>query len=115
LRVAGNRIHLQQVLLNLLGNAVAAVSSQNESGRRYVRLRGFRRDGHALVEVEDSGPPVPDEVLESMLRPFFTTKPDGLGMGLAIARRLVEAHEGALSFHRNDTVGLTATVALPTV
>jgi len=115
LRVEGDRIHLQQVLFNLLGNAVAAVSSQGEGGRRSVRLRGFCRDGRALVEVEDSGPPVSDEVLENMLQPFFTTKTDGLGMGLAIARRLVEAHEGALTFRRNDTVGLTATVVLPTV
>jgi C4-dicarboxylate-specific signal transduction histidine kinase len=115
LRVAGDRIHLQQVLLNLLSNAVAAVSRQEESDRRSVRLRGFRRDARALVEVEDSGPPVTDDVLEQMLKPFFTTKSDGLGMGLAIARRLVEAHEGALSFRRNDTLGLTATVALPTV
>lgn len=54
-----------------------------------------------------------DDVLERMLQPFFTTKPDGLGMGLAIARRLVEAHEGSLSFRRNSPHGLTATARLP--
>lgn len=48
-----------------------------------------------------------------LLEPFFTTKPDGLGMGLAIARRLLEAHDGSLSFRRNPDRGLTATVRLP--
>jgi C4-dicarboxylate-specific signal transduction histidine kinase len=113
LRVAGNRIHLQQVLLNLLSNAVAAVSSGDGGDARSIRLRGRRGDDHALVEVEDDGPPVSDEVLGQMLQPFFTTKADGLGMGLAIARRLVEAHEGTLGLRRNGPRGLTATVTLP--
>lgn len=113
LRVTGDRIHLQQVLLNLLSNAVAAARNGDDGTGRYVRLQGARADGQVLVEVEDGGPPVPDEVLQRMLQPFFTTKPDGLGMGLAIARRLVEAHEGSLSFRRNYPRGLTATLRLP--
>lgn len=112
LPVVGDPIHLQQVILNLLHNAIAAVGEVDGASLRTVWLRGRREGEEALVEVEDTGPPLPDEVFDQILKPFFTTKAEGLGMGLAIARRLIEAHDGSLEIRRRCAHGLVATVRL---
>jgi C4-dicarboxylate-specific signal transduction histidine kinase len=94
--VLGDRVQLQQVILNLVVNAIEAMSAV--SGRpRQLRIRSGRGDaGWVTVAVQDSGPGLPAEEPERIFGAFFTTKPQGLGMGLSISRTIIEAHGGKL-------------------
>jgi len=88
-------LQLEMVLHNLVGNAVDAIAA-GEGERREIRLAARAADGKVEIRVEDSGPGIPREVAARLFEPFTTTKPDGMGLGLAIARYIVEAHGGKL-------------------
>jgi signal transduction histidine kinase len=88
-------VQIQQVLLNLAGNAMDAM--MQSSGRRELIVRAEKKgDSQIQVSVEDSGPGISPEVAARMFDPFFSTKAQGTGMGLAICRSIVEAHGGKL-------------------
>jgi PAS domain S-box-containing protein len=107
------RIQMEQVLLNLLRNAIDAI--RDTRGRaRLVTLRTRTHPGGIAIDVEDTGPGLPAEATERIFEPFYTTKPDGLGIGLAISRSIVAAHGGALCAAANEAGGATFTVQLPT-
>jgi two-component system, LuxR family, sensor kinase FixL len=111
--VRGDRVQLQQVLLNLLLNALDAMqASPPDGGQVSVRVRPT---GGALVEVavSDTGPGIPADALPHVFEPFFTTKPNGLGMGLAISRSIVQAHGGRLWAGNNEAGGATFFFTLP--
>jgi two-component system, LuxR family, sensor kinase FixL len=110
--VHGDRVQLQQVLLNLLLNAMDALDD-NPSVRRLVTVR--TRPVGALVEVSvsDTGQGIPADKLLRVFEPFFSSKPDGLGMGLAISRDIIEAHLGRLWAENNEAGGATFIITLP--
>lgn len=110
--VAADRIQLQQVALNLVHNATEAVAATGRAGEIRVRVYAGG-DGTVRVAVVDDGDPVPGAVVERMFEPFYTTKGDGLGMGLAICRTIAESHDGELVAERNATGGLTVELRLP--
>src|SRR5258706_1012950 len=94
-RVQGDRVQLQQVLLNLIINAIEAMRDVGEEEREL--LIGTRNEPDGVsVEVRDSGPGFAPETLERVFEAFYTTKPDGLGMGLSICRSIIEANGGRL-------------------
>jgi C4-dicarboxylate-specific signal transduction histidine kinase len=111
--VLGDRVQLLQVLLNLTMNAFEALTVIRADVRRVV-LRAERvQDGKVCVSVRDSGPGFLDGIADHFFEPFFTTKAEGTGMGLAIARSIVDAHGGALSGKNCHEGGAIFTICLP--
>lgn len=104
LEITGNRVQLLQVLLNLIVNAIDAMAAQDEP--RILAIHFDAQEGdRVMVSVEDSGPGVALQESDRLFNPLFTTKPDGMGMGLSICRSIVEAHEGRLWFTPNQPRG----------
>jgi signal transduction histidine kinase len=110
-RVIGDRIQLQQVLLNLITNAIDSMAAKE--GRRDLCVRSeIRRDGDVEVSVEDTGTGISPQDIERVFNPLFTTKAGGMGMGLWICRSIVEAHEGQLWAAPNAPEGAVFRFAL---
>lgn len=110
--VTGDRIQLQQVLLNLVINATDAMRSVHAQSR-VLEIRTLGHHGHVSVLVHDSGPGLSEASVRRIFTPFFTTKPDGMGVGLSISRSIVEAHGGQLNLKRNSDDGATFELELP--
>jgi len=112
--VFADRIQLQQVILNLIMNAVEAMSEMSD-GRRQLLIRTDTDESENIaVAVQDSGPGVKPEDLHRLFTPFYTTKPQGMGIGLAISRSIIEAHGGKLRVMANEARGATFQFTLPT-
>ena len=109
--VQGSPVQIEQVLLNLVLNAVDAV--ENVADVRTIRVLSWREDGQVCVSVHDSGLGFSSDTLERLFTPFYTTKRDGIGMGLAISRSIVEAHGGSLTAKVNADGGATFQMQLP--
>ena len=109
--VFADRVQLQQLMLNLMLNALEAL--EPVSGRvKQLSVRSTHADAsHAAIQISDNGIGLDDPV--SVFDPFVSTKPDGMGLGLAICRSIVAAHDGTLSAERNVGFGTTFTVTLP--
>jgi signal transduction histidine kinase len=95
-RVSGDRVHLSQVLLNLIINGMDAMEGAQAAAKRVVIEARPATGGTIEVAVTDSGPGIPAHLLEKVFDPFFTTKPGGMGMGLPVSRTIIEAHGGRL-------------------
>jgi len=94
--VRGDRVQLQQVVLNLILNAIDAMSETDDRPRELILSSQRNESQEILIQVEDTGMGLDSETAEKIFSPFFTTKPEGIGMGLCISRSIVEAHEGRL-------------------
>jgi C4-dicarboxylate-specific signal transduction histidine kinase len=105
--VEGDRVQLEQVIINLVVNAAQAMSSVDDRARDVVVQSQVLEDGRVSVAVHDSGIGINDETAKRLFDPFFTTKPGGLGMGLAICRSIIENHGGNLMASRNAGPGAT--------
>jgi PAS domain S-box-containing protein len=103
--VPADRVQLQQVIMNLLVNAVEAMSSVDDSSRELTIASGKDDANAVFVEVRDTGPGIDPADLDRLFQSFYTTKPDGIGMGLAISRSIVEAHGGRLMAALNEAHG----------
>ena len=112
-RIHGDRVQLQQVLLNVILNAVEAMSSVSEGARELRIGTGPDAAGGVLVTVQDSGPGLHSESVDRLFDAFYTTKPGGMGMGLAICRSIVEAHGGQIWAARAAGPGATVQFTLP--
>jgi signal transduction histidine kinase len=111
--VAGDRIQLQQIFLNLLVNAGEALERTDRDDREIVITTTGQRPGPMEVAVRDNGIGTRDLDVERMFERFVSTKPGGVGMGLAISRSIVEAHGGRIYAKANADRGLTVYVELP--
>jgi C4-dicarboxylate-specific signal transduction histidine kinase len=111
--VLGDRIHLQQVIVNLMVNGMEAIESANASLRRLSVRSSQSSAGEIVLTVEDSGIGIPSNDAARVFDAFFTTKPNGMGMGLAICKTIVEAHGGRISAGPGAASGATLQVVLP--
>jgi C4-dicarboxylate-specific signal transduction histidine kinase len=112
LPILGDRIQLQQVILNLVVNGMDAMKD-NSSENRIISIRTSRVEKFAQLFVSDRGPGIPEDKLNEVFEPFFTSKAEGMGMGLSIARTIVEAHHGLISAKNRDHGGATFKIRLP--
>jgi len=111
--IQGDRVQLQQVVLNLVLNAVEAMGSV-EGGDRELLVGTKQTDGNGvIVAVRDSGPGVDPGHLDRVFEPFYTTKSSGVGMGLSICRSIIEAHGGRLWAEANERRGAVFQFNLP--
>jgi len=110
--VTGDRIQLQQVLLNLVINATDAMKSV-EDRPRVLEIRTGQRNSYVSVRIQDSGPGLTESAVRRIFTPFFSTKPEGMGVGLSISRSIVEAHGGRLDLAGNSSDGATFELELP--
>jgi C4-dicarboxylate-specific signal transduction histidine kinase len=111
--IYGDRVQLQQVILNLIINAIEAMSGVAETPRALLISTGQAEPGGVLVAVRDSGPGLDPASLEHLFNAFYSTKSGGMGMGLAICRSIIEAHEGQLWACANEPRGAVFQFTLP--
>jgi PAS domain S-box-containing protein len=112
-RVLGDRVQLQQVILNLILNAKDAMSGEQTDQRELQITSGRDSAGAVVVSVRDTGQGFDPMNAERIFDPFFTTKPDGMGLGLSISRTIIETHGGTLWATRNEDKGATVQFTLP--
>jgi PAS domain S-box-containing protein len=113
-RVKGDRVQLQQVMLNLIVNAIQAMSGIGEGARELqISIDAVPSEGGVRVGVRDTGPGLSPESLSRLFEPFYTTKPEGMGMGLSICRSIIEAHGGRLWATRCEPQGAHFQFTIP--
>ena len=112
-RVWCDPVHFQQVVLNLVLNGMEAMAGLAEEKRQIIVRTGPGDNGTVKIAVADSGPGIPVDSLPKLFEHFFTTKKDGMGMGLSIARTIVEAHHGQIWAENNSGAGATFYFTVP--
>jgi signal transduction histidine kinase len=111
--IFGDRVQLGQVMLNLIMNGIEAMSGAEERARDLILRSGKSGADKVLITVQDYGVGIDPQEAKRMFAPFHTTKPGGMGMGLAICRSIVEAHGGRLWAAPNTGPGATFQFTLP--
>ena len=111
--VVADRIQLQQVLINFVINGIEAMASVDDRSRELVIRSRPHDDDHVVVAVQDAGVGIDPQKTDQLFSAFYTTKPDGMGMGLSISRSIIEAHGGRLWATANADHGATFHFALP--
>jgi len=106
-------VRIEHVLLNLVMNGFEAMEKTVPGDRRMIIRTRAGRDGCCVISVRDAGTGIPEDAVERVFEQFFSTKPEGLGMGLAFARSVVESHGGRIWATNNSDAGATFHVALP--
>jgi len=112
LPILGDRIQLQQVILNLVVNGMDAMKDTPDENR-IISIRTSRVEKSAELSVSDRGPGIPEDKLKEVFEPFYTSKAEGMGMGLSIARTIIEVHHGQIWAKNRDHGGATFRIRLP--
>jgi signal transduction histidine kinase len=85
---------VEQVLINLINNAIAAVSHKKNGD---IQMKAYHTDEGTIIQVEDNGIGISDEIIEDIFVPFYTTKENGSGIGLSLSRQIMQNHNGTIS------------------
>ncbi|MEP7453417.1 PAS domain S-box protein [Phyllobacterium sp. SB3] len=109
--VMADGVQIQQVLINLMRNAMEAMRESEE--RELLVKTSLDATGRVIVEVADTGAGIADDIAAQLFKPFMTTKPGGMGVGLSISKRIVEAHGGEITARKNKSGGTTFRFTLP--
>ncbi|HEY1140077.1 MAG TPA: AAA family ATPase [Lysobacter sp.] len=112
-QVTGDRVQLQQVILNLLTNASDAMGGLDPGRPRQLLIRTWHEGGNACLSVRDTGIGLDPELLERYFEAFYTTKAEGMGVGLSVSRSIIERHHGHLRAHANEGGGATFSFVIP--
>jgi signal transduction histidine kinase len=112
LPILGDRIQLQQVILNLVVNGIDAMKD-TPAENRIISIRTSRVGKFAELSVSDRGPGIPEDNLKEIFEPFYTSKAEGMGMGLSIARTIIEVHQGLIGVKNRDHGGASFRIRLP--
>jgi PAS domain S-box-containing protein len=112
--VGGDRVQLEQVILNLMMNGIESMAGLDSEPKQILVRSALPNPGELLVSVADTGPGIDAEHANGLFAPFFTTKPQGIGMGLPICRSIIEAHGGRLWAENNVSGGAVFQFILPT-
>ncbi len=117
LMVRGQKTQLMHVFINLINNAALALKEGPVHGAPTITIKGSAMDEMAMVEVADNGPGVPEEILNRVFEPFFTTREvgSGMGMGLSICHTIMESHQGSIRVGNRAEGGAVFTITLPLV
>jgi signal transduction histidine kinase len=111
--IRGDRVQLQQVIINLVMNAIEAMTAVDEAARNLQIVSSKHGEDRIAVTVRDSGPPLESESVDRFFEAFYSTKSTGMGMGLSICRSIIEAHEGRIWATANVPRGATLHITLP--
>jgi C4-dicarboxylate-specific signal transduction histidine kinase len=111
--IIGDRVQLQQVIMNLVLNASQAMQTVDDRPRMLTISTASDDEGNVVLAVRDCGAGAGVEDLENLFAPFYTTKPDGMGVGLSVSRFIIDVHGGRLRAVANDGPGLTFSFAIP--
>ncbi len=93
---------MQQAMMNLVRNAIEAMTGSPLQGQRQLTLTARRDGSHVILRIADTGPGIPPEAIDRIFNPFFTTRNTGTGLGLAIVHRIVDVHGGTITVHHAD-------------
>ena len=111
--ITGDRVQLQQVVLNLILNALQAMGGDREGAGQVLITTSQTESNDPCIGIQDTGPGLSSEILSRLFEPFYTTKPNGMGLGLAICRSIIEAHGGRLWAEANEPRGAVFQFTLP--
>jgi two-component system sensor kinase FixL len=111
--VQAGKLEIQQVVLNFLTNAVKAVENGDSMTRKITVSTSRKNTNQVELQVQDSGPGIPEDIQQSLFNSFVTGNEDGLGLGLAICRRIIENHDGHIRADNSETGGAIFSFTLP--
>ena len=111
--VAGDRVQLQQVILNLVRNALGAMSTVDGQPRHLVIKTQTDEGAQVRLSVQDAGVGFDPQAMKRLFEAFYTTKNDGMGIGLSVSRSIIESHHGRLWATQNDGPGATFSFSIP--
>ena len=111
--LVGDRVQLQQVILNLVRNAIEAMRGADVRARKLAIATVCHGNKHVLLSVHDTGVGIAQQAFDEVFKPFYSTKPEGMGIGLAVSRSIVENHGGRLWATANDGPGATFWLSIP--
>jgi signal transduction histidine kinase len=101
---------IKQVLINVLNNSIESI---REKGMITINTSYFQEKDMVEIDICDTGEGIPDEILDKIFDPFFTSKDTGTGLGLSISHEIITAHKGSISFSKNDPLGIKCSILLP--